>query len=360
MPDIHRELARLTAAGKAAVLARIIRQEGSAPRAVGTRMLMREDGTLAGTIGGGLLEHQTLLRAREVMDTGRSAVLHVRLSGKDVSAGEMICGGDVEVFLEAFSGRSTAAGEVFGRAAELVKQGRRGILISCVAEGLENSAAMLAADDGTVHGSLVGPGGPITVDPAQWVQLRRPVLTRLDDHPGRPRLFVEPIEPEAVLYLFGAGHVSTCVAPLAGMVGFRVCVIDDRPEFANRERFPGADEIRVERFAEAFRKVSVTPADFIAVITRGHAHDQDVLREALKTPAVYIGMIGSLRKRDMIYRSLLSEGVSRAELDRVHSPIGVDIRAESPEEIAVSIVAELIRVRAEGAVRRVGAAGSPR
>jgi xanthine dehydrogenase accessory factor len=161
-------------------------------------------------------------------------------------------------------------------------------------------------------------------------------------------LFVEPLKPEPVLFLFGAGHISIFLAPLARMVGFRVVVIDDREEFANRERFPQADEIVVCAFTEAFKRIQTDRSAFIAIITRGHIHDHAVLRAALQRPSAYIGMVGSLRKRNMIYQSLVEEGISPERLAEVHSPIGLDIGAETPEEIAISIVAELIRVRTGG------------
>ena len=147
------------------------------------------------------------------------------------------------------------------------------------------------------------------------------------------------------MYLFGAGHICTFVAPLAKMVGFRVAVIDDREEFANRERFPNADEIIVCPFADAFDRIAISANAYVAIVTRGHLHDRDVLNAALQTDAGYIGMIGSRRKRDIIYASLMKEGFSAARLKEVHSPIGADIGGETPEEIAISIVAELIAER---------------
>ncbi len=151
------------------------------------------------------------------------------------------------------------------------------------------------------------------------------------------------------VYLFGAGHVSREVAVLARRVGFGIIVLDDRVEFASRERFPDADGVTVlETFESAFRDLPVDGNGFIVILTRGHAHDKTVLAGALRTDARYIGMIGSKRKRAAIYAALEDEGFTRADLDRVYSPIGIAIGAETPEEIAVSIVAELIQVRAKG------------
>ncbi|MFW6373912.1 MAG: XdhC family protein, partial [Thermodesulfobacteriota bacterium] len=147
-------------------------------------------------------------------------------------------------------------------------------------------------------------------------------------------------------FLFGAGHVSRQLAKLTQMVEFRTVVLDDRSEFANRDRFPGVDQVHVlDRFENTFSGLSTDSNSFIVILTRGHSHDRTVLAQALRTQAGYIGMIGSHRKRDTIYRSLRDEGFTTADLDRVHCPIGLDIGGETPEEIAVSIVAEMIEVR---------------
>jgi xanthine dehydrogenase accessory factor len=361
MVNIFAELERVLAAGQKAVLARIIRQAGSAPRTVGTKMLITAEGFPVGTIGGGLLEHEVIAKAQEVLSSGKSAVLQVRLSGHEVGISEMLCGGSVDVYLEAFGGEDRVASEVFRRATELMAQGRRGALMTLIAEGVDARSPMLVAEDGHAVGELVGLDGRSVLGPSSWTNLRTPTLLLMEDRHPQAQVFIEPIEREAVLYLFGAGHVSTFVAPLAKMVGFRVCVIDDRDEFANRERFPAVDEILVCRFVDAFQRIAITHSAYVAIITRGHIHDHDVLRAALQTqprPA-YIGMIASLRKRDIIYRSLLAEGIDAAALAGVNSPIGVHIHAESPEEIAVSIVAELIRVRAQGPANRSAATENP-
>jgi len=159
---------------------------------------------------------------------------------------------------------------------------------------------------------------------------------------------VETLGHAGTVYIFGAGHVSQHLAPLATLVGFCTVVLDDRQEFANRQRFPDAAEIVVlDSFQRALEGLAINADSYLVIVTRGHAHDQTVLGQALSTPAGYIGMIGSGRKRDAIYAALGKEGFSRQDLDRIFSPIGLKIEAETPEEIAVSIVAELILVRAE-------------
>jgi xanthine dehydrogenase accessory factor len=161
-------------------------------------------------------------------------------------------------------------------------------------------------------------------------------------------ILIEPVLPAETVFLFGAGHVAQPTARLAAFVGFRVRVVDDRAEFANAERFPEAEEIRVVTdFASALKGAAIDRSAFIVIVTRGHMHDKTVLTQALRTEAAYIGMIGSRRKRDHIFNELLKQGFTQADLNRVHSPIGLDIGAETPEEIALSIVAEMTQARAQ-------------
>jgi xanthine dehydrogenase accessory factor len=166
---------------------------------------------------------------------------------------------------------------------------------------------------------------------------------------GKPvSILLEPIRPEPTVFIFGCGHISTCLAPLAKTVGFHVVVTDDRPMFANRERFPEADEIVVAPFTEVFNRLKIDESAYLVIVTRGHLYDGAVLEQALQTSPRYIGMIGSQKKIGTLYANLMKRGISRDLLRGVHAPIGLDIGAETPEEIAISIVAELIQVRAEG------------
>ena len=160
-------------------------------------------------------------------------------------------------------------------------------------------------------------------------------------------VFLEPIFSEPTVYIFGAGHVSQQLAPLVKRVHFKVVVIDDREIFANRERFPEADEIIVSEFQKCFDEINIDDSSYFVIVTRGHLYDGLVLEQAVKTDAHYVGMIGSRKKIQILYQNLLMKGVPKEILDKVHAPIGLDINSETPEEIAVSIVAELIKVRGQ-------------
>ena len=158
---------------------------------------------------------------------------------------------------------------------------------------------------------------------------------------------VEPSARPGTVYLFGAGHVALPTAQLAQMMGFSTIVLDDRIEFANRDRFPEADDVRVVAdFANCFKDLAIDEDAYLVIVTRGHEHDREVLAQSLGTDAGYVGMIGSRRKKAAVYQALRNDGFTDADLERVHCPIGLSIGAQSPEEIAVSIVAELIQERA--------------
>jgi xanthine dehydrogenase accessory factor len=165
----------------------------------------------------------------------------------------------------------------------------------------------------------------------------------LPDQPGD--LFVAPLMARHRVILFGGGHVCLHLAKVIKMIGFSLVVAEDREEFLTTERFPEADELWLAPFEGILENHHITVNDYLVIVTRGHMHDLTVLHQALQTPAEYIGMIGSVRKRDIIYSKLQEWGVSRETLQTVHSPIGLKIGAETPEEIAISIVAELITER---------------
>ena len=346
MDNIYMELNKILEEGERLVLARIIKQAGSAPRTIGTKCIFREDGSIIGTIGGGSLEYQIQEEAKKTLKEGKSSIIHIELTGQEVAKSEMLCGGIVDVYLEPISPRNRIAKKVFQRTKEMTSESNKGLLLTLVSDGIgykDEACRILIEKNGSSTGDI---GTILDNEKRRWQNLleaSREGLIEWKD--GEHLVFVEPIRPDDVLYLFGAGHISTVLAPLAKMVGFQVVVIDDRGEFANKDRFPDADEIIVCPFLEAFNHIPIDPSAYIAIITRGHIHDRVVLKGALMENPVYIGMIGSKRKRKIIYESLMEEGITNERLSQVHSPIGLDIGAETPGEIAVSIVAELIQAR---------------
>jgi xanthine dehydrogenase accessory factor len=347
MQNPFEDINRLLQEGQKVVLASIIKQVGSSPRAIGTKCIVLEDGSIKGTIGGGLLEYQVMERAKESLKEGKSTIIHFKLTGDEVAKSDMLCGGVVDVYLEPLFPENAVARDIFKRISSFINEGRKGLLLTLVSDGIKSedeTNRLLIEEDGSTMGEIRTVSEEGKQKLAKYLKIKAPKLMEIEK--GKESVFVEPVRPYDILYLFGAGHVSTFVASLASMVGFRVIVIDDRKEFANKERFKEADELIVLPFSEVFEKINISSSSYIAIITRGHIHDLNVLREALKKSDGYIGMIGSRRKREIIYQALIKEGVSDERLKQVHSPIGMDIDAETPEEIAVSIVAEIIRVRA--------------
>ena len=350
MRVIYEEIVRLLTDGKRAVLATVIQQVGSAPRTSGAQMLIREDGSSLASVGGGRLEGEVLKEAPRVLKQGEARVLPFYLTGKDVADTDMICGGNVQVFLEPLTRTQPEIIKIFTALVEVKKTGGKGTLATVVEPGPlgeHEGIKVLVTSDGRTIGSVELT--PEAREAAQQVMVER--VARLIPW-GQGRLYMEPVFSEPTLYLFGAGHVSRYIAPVAKMVEFRVVVIDDRPEYANSDYFPRADDIWVESFEGLGRKLDLDDDAYLVIVTRGHVHDYTVLKDVLGKGARYIGMIGSRRKRDLVYKQLKEDGVSQAGLAKVHSPIGLDIKAETPEEIAVSIVAELIRVRNEGSPAR--------
>ncbi len=338
---------RLLASGEKLVLARIIRRSGSAPRDVGSMCVVTRDG-IFGSVGGGSIEFQMVQSARRLLDSAESSVYRFRMNNEDVAETGMICGGDVDLFLEPIFPDNNTKVALYENVAKRVEHYAPGFLITKVADRIpadSQGANLFVTPDEKAIGTVEGLPSHY-LDYQQLEANHKDPFALVSATGAAPSLFIERIDLIHRVILFGAGHVSEYVARVAKMVGFHVTVIDDRAEFANRERFPGADTIIVEGLDTVFDRLRITMASYIVILTRGHLYDQSVLEKSLETAAGYIGMIGSKRKCNLIYQSLLEKGFDQAALDRVYSPVGVAINAQTPEEIAVSIVAELIQKRA--------------
>ena len=267
--DIFTEIARLRKEGRKAALATIIQVQGSIPSYESAKILICDDGSIMGTVGGGCVEAEVWSVAQEVMREEKPRRLHFNLNAQPEYDNGLVCGGSLDIF-------------------------------------------------------------------------------------------VEPILATPTVYIFGGGHVSLYVSKVARLAGFDVVISDDRPAFANPDRFPEAVEIHAGPWEETFSKLKINELSYLVLVTRGHKGDMDCLRWALTTPARYIGMIGSKRKFLEISKALEGEGVPEEKLARVHSPIGLDIGALTPEEIAVSIVAEMIAVRRQAAPSHPSLAYKPK
>jgi len=252
--DIWEEIVDIRRKGRKAALATLVRQIGSTPRKDSAKMLIREDGSFLGTVGGGCTEAEVWQSAQDVMASGKSRTLKFTLNQDDAARDGLVCGGTVE-------------------------------------------------------------------------------------------FFIEPILPDPQVVVFGGGHISSSISKTATLAGFKVTVVDDRARYASREKFPEADELIVCEFDQIRDKVPIHANCYVIIVTRGHGHDQVVLEQVIDAPARFLGMVGSRRKSKIIFDYLRSKGVTEEVIARVESPVGVEIGSETPEEIAVSIVARLIAVR---------------
>ena len=325
------------------VLATIIAQQGSSPRHLGAKMVVGPEGRGYGTIGGSLLEASVIKESAAILRSdGESKLMDFDLTSQDVNSKGMICGGTATVMLD-YVKDTPENRDYFKNARDAVSRGEDFTALTFYKNSgpaLNIVARCLRFRDGRVTGSC-----PLPASELESLSSDNPELSVKRDHDLQ--IIADPIQKTKTLYCFGAGHVAKSTAQIAALVGFRVVLIDDRSEFANLERFPDAWEIHViENFNQALDNLDIDNDSFIVILTHGHLFDREVLEQALKTRAGYIGMIGSRKKISAIYSALIEKGISQDEIKRVHSPIGIAIQAETPEEIAVSIVAELIAVRA--------------
>ena len=356
--DIYEELVRWRHEGRRAALATIIGVRGSIPSFEAAKMLVRDDGTMAGSIGGGCVEAEVWQAAREVMEQEKPRTLAFNLNKNPKYDTGLVCGGSLEIFIEPLLPGS-AVMDIYEELVRWRREGRGAALATIISAGASLEAAkLLVRDDGVTVGAIGG--GPVEAEVRQAaaeVIAREEPRTLSFDLEKNPQYdtglaggssletFIEPLLPVSTVYIFGAGHVGFNVYRVARIAGFEVVVIDDREAFANRERFPEARDVHADEFDSVMAQLVLPEAAFVVIATRGHRDDMRVLRWAANTPAHYVGMIGSKRKVVTIFRELEKEGIAADKLNRVSAPIGIDIGARTPEEIGVSVVAELIAAR---------------
>src|SRR5208337_3199532 len=346
MKKLYRQMADLLRSGESFVVATVFDKTGSAPRSDGSKMVVRSNGSIIGSVGGGRLEADAMQLAKGVFQSKQPLIHSFALTGEDAEGMAMICGGQGKILLDYIDENDQTNRNLFDKAAAILEQGSKAWLVTALGDPKQKAVPArqqcLVRHDGTLIGK-------IDCDPG--------FLTKLVSGPGRLSIheealnnlfiLVEPIRHTGTLYIFGAGHVSQKIAPLAETVGFRTVVLDDRSEYASRARFAEPTEIILLASFSRLPDLGMDDNSYLVIVTRGHMHDKVVLEQVLRKEAAYIGMIGSRRKRDTIFETLIQKGFTRHDLDRVYSPIGTDIGAETPEELAVSIVGELIKVRAE-------------
>lgn len=352
MESISQHIAEIITCEEPFALATILTNQGSTPRTSGSKMIVLKDRTIHGTIGGGLVEAMVMDACIDSIERRQCTIREFTLDQELKDGLDMVCGGALSVLIETFVPGSDSAlafdpdlANIFQTLDGLEKNGKKGFLVSKI-KGFSRS-------EFTMQKCLVLPDGSIIGNN----MLPKPLFDAILDNKffgsapiihnqSLEEYIIEPILPKDCLYIFGAGHVGFQLARIAHITDFQTIIIDDREEFANQQRFPHAREVHaVKHFSNAFDNLEIDKHSYLVILTRGHLHDQAVLEAALKTNPAYIGMIGSKTKRDKIYTNLTQKGISQDTLDAVYSPIGTKIKAQTPGEIAVSIIGEIIERR---------------
>lgn len=317
------------------VLVSIVGKTGSAPRGVGAHMLVGCNGRIAGTIGGGVTEAEAIRAGCESLREQASCMRHYRLREDGAESTGSICGGDVTLRLQYMPYGNAQLHDVIETARTLLEKKAACWLI--IGPLGDNSGAVSVYSDASVKGAEV----PSEITDALG-SCPKCVTVRGKSY------FTQPLIPRGRVYIFGGGHIAQALVPILSGVDFRCVILEDRPEFCRPELFPGVEEVRLMKPEEWEEKLQVTPYDYICVMTRGHKNDTDCQAFALRTEARYIGVIGSRRKIAVVNAELKRRGFTESELARIVTPIGLPILAETPGEIAISIAAQLIQVRAQG------------
>lgn len=339
MKNIIQEMECLLSQRESFALATVITRQGSAPRSAGAKMLIKQNGVTIGTVGGGILEAQVKQLALEMLKKHQAAVKSYQFSGNDAATMDAICGGQVEVLVEWLNPEEPQTREIIQALQTAIHKHNKLWLVTTLPLADTTTTHALVDVNGSVVGTLTNGMSAEAV-----VEIRQPGLVELD----RQQVMIEPINIEGTAYIFGAGHVSRSLAEFTRAVGFWTVVLDDRSEYANRERFPSVDELIIlDSFSDVAGKIQIDRDSFIVIVTRGHLDDLTVLAQVLKSDAGYIGMIGSNRKCELTFQELRRLNFSETDIQRVHAPIGMPISAETPEEIGISIVAELIQFRSQ-------------
>ena len=322
------------------VLVTVISSTGSTPRSAGTHMLVCQQGEFYGTVGGGLIEAKVQETAAHFLagEKGAATLHSYDLDNTKAGALGMSCGGSLTVLLERLTPKQ------YSEFAELEAAVRKGNASSREAYYIHGESAWTKASaEDLTTGAYAAPVAAIQTSKSSAGDTS-PLL--IDQQPLH--YFSETYHPSATVIIAGAGHVAKPTAEIAHLVGFSVVVLDDREEFANTKRFPNAHVQVVDSLDNILSDITVHKDCYMVIVTRGHEHDKTVLKQALTTPARYIGMIGSKSKRDGLYQRLREEGVTDEAIARCHCPIGLPLGGRSPEEIAVSIMAEIIQVKSQG------------
>jgi xanthine dehydrogenase accessory factor len=350
---IYQELASLLERGQPLAFAVLVETKGSTPQKCGAKAIFLPDGRVIGTLGGGCLEAETRQKALRALETGEPFAFRAVLDDDFGWDDGLICGGAVQTFVQP----NPRSPEVWKRLLDDADARQRRVLATITSGELAGARALFASGQLIVADSLpaetlaqlAAKSAELLAEPEPeplTIVLASAVASAKADHPSSLSVYFEPLLPRPILVICGGGHVGAAVGKLAAWTGFDVVAIDDRAAFANKERFPDATKIIVDDPAKVMKNFPLDADSYVCIVTRGHRHDAVILKEIIHSKAAYIGMIGSKRKVRTVMEGFINEGVATAEdFRRVRTPMGLAIHSLTVEEIAVSVLSELIAVR---------------
>jgi xanthine dehydrogenase accessory factor len=351
MEQVFRAASDEMTAANAMVVATVVKTSGSTPQKPGAKLLVRADGSGVGTLGGGCVEGDIWFASSQLLKNGGPAEMRDYELNEDLAAQDgLVCGGTMYFLLDPI--REPAEADVFNGEVIAAYEGGAPVAVASlmkVPEGseLEVGTKLLIRENGSTSGSL----GDEKLDANAMNEARRLMAMGKNDYitaESGAEYFIEAYTTPPTLVVAGGGHVSKALSNIATTLGFRIFIIDDREEFSNADRFPEAEQTVVSDYGSAFEKLPIGTNSFIVIATRGHRYDASAMAAAMRTPASYVGLLGSKRKTILIYEELFAEGFTMEEVQSVRSPIGLNISARTPEEIALSIMSEIVGFRLGG------------
>lgn len=343
MSVILGECARIAREGRLAAIASVVRRRGSLPMSATAKLLVTAGGARVGTVGGGCLEAEIIERAMSVVETRTPAISRHTLNARLAGDYGLTCGGTATVFIEPVFADEVLT-PVYEAAAESLARGEDAVLVTGVDWGESPVKALVS------RGTVVGAG------PDRWIAAVRRLSPDVESPAFRRGYVLDPVLSNPPLIVFGGGHVGAAITRAAAAAGWRVTVVDDRPEYVDPVRHALAEGTVCCDFHDVSAVLALTPRTYAVVATRGHQHDALIVDQLARRDLRYIGMLGSRRKVALTWKLLESWGVSAERLAAIHAPVGLPIGADTPEEIAVSVVAEMIAVRRVNTLRRGGQA----
>lgn len=331
MKEIIQLLATSLENNKDCVLATIVEQKGSTPRGAGASMLIGSEGRMAGTVGGGAVEYKSECLGKELIIRRESHLETFYLKPNQIQDLGMVCGGDVTIYFQFISAEQKENRTIVNQMKKLYDKEEQFWMIQDITA---HTWYVYAKEEGSMGQNL-----PSCVLESLK---EKPCQIHVEEH----HYFMVPLQNKSRVFVFGGGHVSQALVPILSTVGFQCTVLEDREDFCKPELFPTADQVKLIDISRISESIHIKEQDFVCIMTRGHKDDLEVQAQVLKTPAAYIGVIGSRKKKTSVFAKLKEIGFNEEDLQRVTTPIGLDIKAETPAEIAISITAQMIEKRA--------------